>query len=72
MVIGNAVRSLLLFILLLPKFLLHIKPRTSLGREFIMSMNLSLRIFLLQLLYERFQRSLLLGGSGVLQLAILG
>ena len=46
----------------LAKFLLHIKARTSLGREFIMSMNLSLGIFLLQLLNQRFQCRLLLGG----------
>ncbi len=38
----------------------------------IMPMNRCLGIFLLQLLYQRFQRSLLLGGSGVLRLAILG
>ena len=57
---------------LLAKFLLHIKARTSLGREFIMSMNLSLGIFLLQLLNQRFQRSLLLGCSGVFRLAIWG
>ena len=35
-------------------------------------MNRCLGIFLLQLLYQRFQRSLLLWGSGVLRLAILG
>ena len=37
-----------------------------------MSMNLSLGIFLLQLLNQGFQRRLLLGGSGILRLAILG
>ena len=35
-------------------------------------MNCRLGIFLLQLFYERFQRRLLLGGSRVLRLAILG
>ena len=57
---------------LLAKFLLHIKAGTSLGREFIVAMNCRLGIFLLQLFYERFQRRLLLGGSGILRLAILG
>ena len=49
---------------LLAKLLLHVKARTGLGREFIVSMNRRLGIFLLQLLYERFQRRLLLGGGG--------
>ena len=57
---------------LLAKLLLHIKARTILAGELIVSMNHCLRIFLFQLLYERFQRSLLLWGSGVLRLAILG
>ena len=35
-------------------------------------MNRCLGIFLLQLLYQRFQRLLLLRGSGILRLAILG
>ena len=35
-------------------------------------MNRRLGIFLLQLLYQRFQRRLLLWGSGILRLAILG
>ena len=56
----------------LEKFLLHIKAGTILGGELIVPINLSLGIFLLQLLNQRFQRRLLLGGSGVLRLAILG
>ena len=57
---------------LLAKFLLHIEARAILGGELIVAMNCRLGIFLLQLFYERFQRRLLLGGSGVLRLAILG
>ena len=57
---------------LLAKFLLHIEARTILAGELIMPMNRCLGIFLLQLLNERFQRRLLLGGSGILRLAILG
>ena len=49
---------------LLAKFLLHIKAGTILAGELIVSMNRRLGIFLLQLLYERFQRRLLLGGGG--------
>ena len=61
-----------LFYVLLPKLLLHIEARTILGGELVVAMNCRLGIFLLQLFYERFQRRLLLGGSGVLRLAILG
>ena len=57
---------------LLAKFLLHIEARTILAGELIVTMNRCLGIFLLQLLNERFQRRLLLGGSGILRLAILG
>ena len=57
---------------LLAKFLLHIEARTILAGELIMPMNRCLGIFLLQLLNERFQRRLLLGGSGILRFAILG
>ena len=57
---------------LLAKFLLHIEARTILGGELIVTMNRRLGIFLLQLFYERFQRRLLLGGSGILRIAILG
>ena len=57
---------------LLAKLLLHIKARTILGGKLIVAMNSRLGIFLLQLLYQRFQRSRLLGGSGILRLAILG
>ena len=69
--IGSTVRSLLL-LCLLAKLLLHIEARTILVGELIVPMNRRLGIFLLQLLYERFQRCLLLGGSGILWLAILG
>ena len=61
-----------MFYTLLPKLLLHIKARTSLGCELVVTMNCRLGIFLLQLLYQGFQRRLLLGGSGILRLAILG
>ena len=57
---------------LLAKFLLHIEARTILAGELIVTMNRCLGIFLLQLLYQRFQRLLLLWGSGILRLAILG
>ena len=52
--------------------LLYIEARTILAGELIMPMNRCLGIFLLQLLYERFQRRLLLRCSGILRLAILG
>mgnify|MGYP007020229850 CR=1 FL=1 len=57
---------------LLAKFLLHIKAGTIFAGELIVSMNRRLGIFLLQLLNKSFQRRLLLGGSGILRLAILG
>ena len=57
---------------LLAKFLLHIKARAILGGELIVAMNCRLGILLLQLLNQGFQRRLLLGGSGILRLAILG
>ena len=57
---------------LLAKFLLHIEARTILAGELIVTMNRCLGIFLLQLLNQRFQRRLLLWGSGILRLAILG
>ena len=52
--------------------LLHIEARTILGGKLIVPMNRCLGIFLLQLLYERFQRRLLLWCSGILRFAILG
>ena len=57
---------------LLAKLLLHIEARAILGGKLVVAMNCRLGIFLLQLFNERFQRRLLLGGSGVLRLAILG
>ena len=60
------------FLFLLPKFLLHIEARAILGGELVVAMNRGFGIFLLQLLYQGFQRSLLLGCAGVLRLAILG
>ena len=57
---------------LLAKLRLHIKARAILGGKLVVAMNCRLGIFLLQLFYERFQRRLLLGGSGILRLAILG
>ena len=52
--------------------LLYIEARTILAGELIMPMNRCLGIFLLQLLYQRFQRRLLLWCSGILRLTILG
>ncbi len=52
--------------------LLYIEARTILGGKLIMPINRRLGIFLLQLLYERFQRRLLLRCSGILRRAILG
>ena len=52
--------------------LLHIEAGAILGGKLIVAMNRCLGIFLLQLLYERFQRRLLLRCSGILRLTILG
>ena len=51
---------------------LYIEARAILAGELIVAMNRRLGIFLLQLLYQRFQRRLLLRCSGILRLAILG
>ena len=45
--------------------LFYIEARAIFGGELIMAVNRCLGIFLLQLLNERFQRRLLLRGSGI-------